>query len=291
MDELMTVLNNRVIVSKDKSTRPLAESTKKDHIFVLTKLKSSYEFNTNLHQFTYENILGLLNNVDFSPSFKNKVISLFIIVKDYYDSTDTDLVKLRVLLNEISNEKRSKKVEDFSELNTELYYEIATYILSDAVINNPQKFITNYLVFYLHTRNADLICKVVDGGTTILDPRINYLVYYPDRVVFIRNNYKTAHIYGSKTNIITDPIVIDAVSKLPKNEWLLVENPKSIGNAVMRKLYTYNNKHLTEIDYLHNNITRFKNDINALKRIENNRGSSITELLTYYNKDFKNEKL
>lgn len=290
MDELMNVLNNRVIVSKDKSTRPLAESTKKDHIFVLNKLKSMYEFNTNLHQVTYENILGLLNNVDLSPSFKNKVISLFIIVKEHYDSTDTDLVKLRGLLKEVSNDKKSKKVEDFSELNTELYYEIATYILSDAVINNPQKFITNYLVFYLHTRNADLICRVVDGGAT-LDPRINYLVYYPNRVEFIRNNYKTAHSYGSKTNIFTDPIVIDAVSKLPKNEWLLVENPKSIGNAVMRKLYTYNGKHLTEIDYLHNNITHFKDDINALKKIEHNRGSSINELLTFYNKDFKNEKL
>ena len=290
MDELMNVLNNRVIVSKDKSKRPLAETTKKDHIFVLNKLKSMYEFNTNLHQVTYENILGLLNNVDFSPSFKNKVISLFIIVKEHYNSNDNDLVKLRVLLKEVSNNKKTKKVEDFAELNTELYYEIATYILSDAVINNPQKFITNYLVFYLNTRNADLICRVVDDGA-ILDPRINYLIYSPNKVVFIRNNYKTAHSYGSKTNIFTDPIVIDAVSKLPKDEWLLVENPKSIGNAVMRKLYTHNNKHLTEIDYLHNNITHFKNDINALKQIEHNRGSSINSLLTYYNKEYTHTEI
>ena len=283
----MIVLNNRLIV-KGHSTRPLAETTKKDHIFVLTKLQSWYEITQPLHQVTYENILSMLNNVELTASFKNKIISLFIIVKDYYTPTDPDLVKLRTLLKEIGNEKRTTKVSNFKKLNTELYCEIAAYILSDAVINDPQKFITNYLVFYLNTRNADLICMVVDKYA-ILDPRINYLVDNGDSVTFIRNNYKTAHAYGNKTNIITCEVVVDAVNKLPKNKWLLVENPKSIGNAVMRKLYKHEGKHMTEIDYLHNNITHFKDDINEIKRIEHNRGSSIAILLTSYNKDFKNE--
>jgi hypothetical protein len=129
----------------------------------------------------------------------------------------------------------------------------------------------------------------VDGDTT-LNNDTNYLIYYPNRIEFIRNNYKTSSKYGSKINTITDPLFIEAFASMPLNDYLLVENPKSIGNAVMRKLYTHNGKHMTEVDYLYNNINRYKNDINALKRIEYNRGTDLNTLLTAYNKEFTNEK-
>jgi hypothetical protein len=278
MDELDRVFKNRT----------MTEATQRSHIQTYKKIHDLYTINQPLHTLSLSTIQTILKNDTLSPSYKNKIVSLIIILKNEYDPTDKDLSKLKELLKEVSNDKRSKKVEDFKELNTDLYDEIDAYIHSPSVVDNPQKFITNYLVFYLNTRNADLICKVADGDTT-LNNDTNYLVLYPDRVAFIRNNYKTSSSYGSKIDIIKDPLFIDAVNKMSLNEFILVENPKSIGNAVMRKLYKHNNKHLTEIDYLHNNITHFKHDINKLKQIERNRGTDLNTLLTAYNKDFKNE--
>jgi hypothetical protein len=290
MEELDRVFKNR----------PMSEATQISHIYTLNKINSLYTINQPLHTLHLDTIKKIIANEAFSTSYRNKVLSLFIVVKNEYNPTDKDLPKLQALLKEGSNDKRSKKVEDFKQLNTDLYDEIEAYIHSPKVVGNPQKFITNYLVFYLNVRNADLICKIVMGSDTYdvgvdadttLNTDTNYLVYYPYRVEFIRNNYKTSSTYGSKITTITDPIFINAVSKMPLNDWVLVENPRSIANAVMRKLYTHEGKHMTEINYLEQNISKFKNDINRLKQIQHNRGTSIDTLLTSYNKDFKNEKL
>lgn len=292
MDELERVFKNR----------PMSEATQKSHIQTFNKLNSIYTIGKPLHTFPLNVIQTILKNDTLSPSYKNKIVSLFIILKNEYDPTDKDLPKLKELLRQTSEDKIVKKVEDFKQLETDLYDAIEAYIHSPSVVDNPQKFITNWLVFYLNTRNADLICKIVDGmdaiqydegvdGDTTLNNDTNYLVYYPNKVEFIRNTYKTSSKYGSKIKTITDPLFINAVSNMPLNDYLLVKNPKSIGNAVMRKLYTHEGKHMTEIDYLHNNITHFKHDINKLKQIEHNRGTDLHTLLTAYNKDYKHEKI
>jgi len=292
MDELDRVFKNR--------QPPMSEATQTSHMQTFKKINQLYEVGMPLHTFPLNVIELILKNNALSPSYKNKIVSLFIILKNEYTPTDTDLPKLKELLKKTAENKISKKVEDFKQITTDLYDDIEAYIKLPTVVADPKKFITNWLVFYLNTRNADLICKIVDGmGTppydggvdTTLDNDTNYLVYYPNRVEFIRNNYKTSKIYGSKMNTITDPLFIDAVSKMPVNEFILVEKPKSIGNAVSRKLYTHDGKHMTEIDYLHQNISKFKHDINKLKQIEHNRGTDLNTLLTAYNKDFQNKKL
>jgi hypothetical protein len=287
MDELQRTFKNR----------PMSEATQKSHIQTYKKIHELYDITQPLHTLPLNVIQTILKNDTLSPSYKNKIVSLFIILKTEFKD-DKDLPKLKELLKESSNDKIVKKVEDFKKIDTDLYDDIEAYIHSPSVVGNPQKFITNWLVFYLNTRNADLICKIVMGsphdggvdGDTTLNNDTNYLIYYPNRIEFIRNNYKTSSKYGSKINTITDPLFIEAFASMPLNDYLLVENPKSIGNAVMRKLYTHNGKHMTEVDYLYNNINRYKNDINALKRIEHNRGTDLNTLLTAYNKEFKNEK-
>ena len=282
MDEL-----NRMFISHN-TTLP----TQKINIQTFKKIHSIYPIDRPLHTISITTIKHILSNPDLSVSYKHKIINLFMLLKREYDPTMDDLFKLNELLTVVKDDKLTKKVSDFKELDTDLYDEIQNYIHSPEVLHNPTTFITNWLVFYLNTRNADLIVQIIDATKIIsldLDADKNYLIYYPTHVEFIRNNYKTVKTYGSKINIITDPLFIDAVGKM-SNGYLLADNQADIGYAVRSKLYTHNGKHLTEIRYLENNITHFKNDINKLKQIEHNRGSDVSTLLTSYNKDFTNQK-
>jgi hypothetical protein len=269
--------------------RSMADATKTTHIQTLKKIQSIFDIGKPLHKFPINVIKIIINNKSITPSYRAKILSLFIVIKNTYDENDSDLPKLRELLHEASNDKLSKRVEDFKTEDVDLYNDIETYINSIDITKYPIRFIVNYIIFYLNTRNMDLVCKVVDMDTTTVSDT-NYLILYPDRVIFIRPNYKTAKSYDTKVNEITDPRFVHAVSLLPKNEYLLTDNPKNIGNMVSRQLYKNNNKHMTETTYLHNVINHYKHDVNKLLEIEHNRGTDLRTLLTNYNSFFKNEK-
>ena len=279
--------------------RTMTDATKTTHIQTFKKIQSIFNIGKPLRLFPINVIKIIINNKEISPSYRAKILSLFIVIKHTYDETDSDLPQLRELLHEASNDKLSKRVDDFKTEDVDLYTDIENYINSINPNTYPIRFIVNYIIFYLNTRNMDLVCKVVDMDTCLTRhttdgengvPPFNYLILYPDRVIFIRNNYKTAKSYDRKVNEITDPRFIHAVSLLPKNEYLLTANPKNNGNMVSRQLYKHNGKHMTETTYLHNVINHFKHDVNKLLEIEHNRGTDLRTLLTNYNSFFKNEK-
>jgi hypothetical protein len=268
----------------------MAEATQKSHIQTFNKINSIFTIGQPLHTFPINVVKIIINNKEITPSYRAKILSLFIAIKNTYNENAADLPQLRELLHEASSDKQSKRIDDFKTENVYLFKDIEDYINSIDPITYPVRFIVNYLVFYLNTRNADLICKVVDDDTTTT-PDTNYLVLYPDqRVIFIRNTYKTSNTYGEKINEITDQRFIYALSLLPPNEYLLTDNSTRIGNMVSRQLYKHNGKHLTETTYLHNVINHYKDDVNKLLEIENNRGTNLRTLLTSYNPVFKNMK-
>jgi hypothetical protein len=71
---------------------------------------------------------------------------------------------------------------------------------------------------------------------------------------------------------------------MPNNTFLLNNNRDVIHKMIKRR--TYNN--MTETEYLHNVIQKYKSDANKLFEIEQNRGSNIRNLLSNYNSDFLN---
>lgn len=265
--------------------REITESTKKIHRQAFNKVHSLVGANgVPLHTFTFDNIMWVLEqDPKLSESYKNKIISLFLVIKDYYDPTDPSIAQLRLKLPEIMSKKADKRVEDFKKENTDQYDAIESWIQQ---LTDPQQYIVNYIVFYLNTRNLDLIAKViheVDYDTT-LDDSINYLVVYPEHVVFIRNIYKTKGTYGQKINTISDNKFSNFIKQVKHNTFILNNNTHTIDRLIQRRTY----KNMTETEYLHNVIQKFKGDANRLFEIERNRGSNIRYLLTNYNSDFKN---
>ena len=278
MDELTIVFERR----------PMELTTQKSHIQTYNKIKSLYTLDRPLHAYTYGMICEMLKVAELSPSYKRKIVSLFIIVKHELTPTDEDLPKLRELLPTLTNEVIDKRVLDFKTKDTDLYDAIKDWIDTLDIDADPVKFIINYLVFYLNVRNLDLIIKICDYDKYCLetDDTINYLVYAPFEIKYYRNTYKTKKSYGTKNNSIKDPRFIYAVSCLKQNTILLTENTQSIGGMVKRRLYN----NMTETDYLHQNITKYEGDVNKLIEIESNRGTNLKTLMTSYNKTFTNGK-
>lgn len=291
MEQLLTILNARDIQPK----------TIESHITTYKKiapfLVKSFE------TMTYADILEILDNPyisSLSRSYKRKILSLFIVIYEYlrndamlymndrdtYTYT-THLEKLRSLVKSLSTEMVVSRIEKFASTNTEQYEDILRYIFSNEVAEYPKRFIVNYIVFFLNTRNLDLYAQIINAKDIgRMDSSINYLVIYPDYTEFIRNTYKTSQKYRQKINIIDDVVFNTLIKHLPVNGWLLTDNKNSLGSLVQSHLYNG----MSETDYLKNNIAYFKNDVNKIFQIEQNRGTSVKTLLSSYNKEYDNTK-
>lgn len=274
MEELLPVFENLNIT----------ESTKKSHLYTFKKIQSLAHITVPLQEFTFDNILWLLDqDKTLSESYKRKIICLFVIIKNHYDPNDIALPLLREQIHDVADKISDKRVEEFKTEDTNQFDDIEQWIQN---LDDPQKYIMNYIIFYLNTRNLDLIAKVIhdiDYDTT-QDDSINYLVVHTDHVEFIRNVYKTKGSYGQKINQINDNKFLNFIRQIPNNTFLLNNNRDTIHKMIKRR--TYNG--LTETEYLHNVIQKYKSDANKLFEIEQNRGSNIRNLLTNYNSDFLN---
>lgn len=274
MNELELIFENRKLI----------ESTKKIYRQSYNKIKSIADITKPLYTFSFDDIMWLINqDPTLSESYRRKIICFFINVKNYYDPNDIDLPVLRNQIQVVANNIADKRVADFSKEDTNQFDAIESWIQN---LSDPQQYIVNYIIFYLNTRNLDLIAKVIhdiDYDTT-LDDTINYLMVYSDHVIFIRNMYKTVGTYGKKVNTISDNKFLNFIRQIKNDSFILNNNTNTIHQMIMRR--TYNN--LSESKYLHNVLQKYKHDINKLLEIEKNRGSNIRTLLTNYNSDFTN---
>lgn len=263
------------------ATRPMAESTKKSHVCVFNKLKTLIELTKPLHAYSVEECMDILNiDESMSASYKRKIISLFIIVKDAVNKTDSDLIILRNKIHELSGNVLAKRIDDFKTEDTNQFEAIRDWIDAIDIDTEPAKYIMNYLLFYINVRNLDLVVKLISTKQPANDT-CNYLIYTPIEIKYLRNSYKTKKSHGAKYNSITDAKFIACIQNLPEDVYLLSDNPEKVRHQI--KKWTY--KNMTETEYLHNVVTHYKGDVNMLFDIEKNRGTDIRVLLTNYNSD------
>ena len=166
-------------------------------------------------------------------------------------------------------------------------------------------FIINYLLIYFNVRNKDLDLLVVSSKRRAKDPNENYLVLRKNDIVYIRRNYKTAKSYGEKVNVFKSRKMRRALQeyvaretrqpyKYPFHEPVMllgkvngkgrIDND-SIHNFVRR--HTFQN--LGEGDYNKVAVSEIKefDDFKKLQQMSKNRGTSIDNLITEYNLNFK----
>ena len=195
---------------------------------------------------------------------------------------------------------KDKLIDDVKQKNIELrenlpsYNDIVEYM--DYLYQKDEwtDFIINYLLINLQVRNQDLDFEIVTRKRDATEQDKNYmwLQTTKGKATFIRNVYKTANIntpdgetgYGQKVSNITDPRFITAlrrVASLQKagvDKGTFIPNKSAIAYYIQKSTY----KQLGEGKYFKIIVNHFRNDVDMLKQISENRGTDLKTILTFY---------
>lgn len=272
---------------KQSLIKELGESTAKSYAgsyMRLRKILNMTDKRKPIKKISLDVILEEIKKVD-NPS---TAYSVFVIAKKLFSYADNK-EKFDVVDKEIKDRKRDIQVSKNKTLTQSLptYKEIATAIKKET---DPRKYITSFIMFKINTRNqdvalADLHAKPKDN----YDEKRNHLILDGNKVIFIRNVYKTAKKYGQKKNIIVVKKFGDMVKEV-------------LGDADTKPLFSRKNgEHITPASiasYLKKYVVLGLNEgqiikavlkyadeegsYDMLRKISANRGTGVNVLLQEY---------
>jgi len=231
---------------------------------------------------------------------------LEIVTSQTNKNNEQALINIAILIRRL-NKLSTKKLEDVreknkksitkhtKEKNVELketlpsYDDLIEYM--DYLYEKSQwiDYIINYLLINFQVRNQDLDFEIVKRKKDANDPEKNYMWLSPKKLTYIRNKYKTAfkdgkELYGKKINVITDKKMIVAMRRVLGCQdyelkcGVFIANKNAIAYHLQKATY----KNLGEGRYFKIIVNHFRNDIDKLKEISENRGTSITTILQNY---------
>jgi len=222
-----------------------------------------------------------------SSNTRNGFITVAIQVKRMNNRDITDLTDYRETLKVSLVTEIKKKNTALQEILPE-YSNLVEYTESLFDTGDYIGYVVNYLLLNYNVRNLDLDFKITTKLNEATDEQTNYIVILPSKVMYIRNRYKTKETYGTKTHKITDEKFMFAVKKIYQTikksdaeDYInpIIPNPATIGYRIQSLTY----KSLGEGAYVKICINHFRDDIDALQRISENRGTSLATLLMDYN--------
>lgn len=236
-------------------------------------------------------IIELISNID-NKNTEQALLNIALLVRKLNKLSVTQLENLREKNKQNLNKSVKEKNVNLKE-TLPSYDDLIEYMNYLYDKNEYTDYIINYLLINFQVRNQDLDFKIITKKKDATDLTKNYMWLQPNKLTYIRNIYKTANIitpdgtnsgYGQKVNVITEPKMITAFKKVLKCQkqsedcGTFIPNKSSIAYHLQKSTY----KQLGEGKYVKIVINHFRNDIDKLKEISDNRGTSLTTLLTSY---------
>jgi len=265
----------------------LGESTAKSYKGSYARLRKILELTDKrkpIKKLELEFILDKINEVP-NPSTRHSVIVIAKKIfpygenKELYDPVD----------DKIKKDKRELQVEKNGGLNDTLptYKEINDAIRKET---DPRKYITSFIMFKINTRNQDVaLINLHKEKKESYNPERNHLVLDGNKVLFIRNKYKTFKKYGVKKNTIAVKKFADMVRKLlgDKDEMKLFtqkNGEKITDSSIASYLKKYIVLGLNEGKIIKAVLKHADDEgsYDMLRKISNNRGTTIAVLLSEY---------
>jgi hypothetical protein len=228
----------------------------------------------------------------------NARAGMLTVVKKLF-STDKDKEKINDIDMKIRKHKREHQITKNGKL-TETLPSYKELIASLKKVTDPRKYIINFLFIHANTRNTDVALLHLHRGNDSrrvdldeLDNERNHIVLQDGHALLVRNIYKTSKSYGTKKNKITSRAFIDMCRQYLGDEIdrpLLTNkkgeaiNPANFGSY----LKPYRLMGLTESDIMKVVMRHVadKGSYNLLRKVSQNRGTSISTLLSEYDITF-----
>jgi len=228
----------------------------------------------------------------------NARAGMLTVVKKLF-STENDKERVDELDMKIREHKREHQVIKNGELSDSLpsYKEMISALKK---VEDARKYIINFLFIYANCRNTDV--SLIDIHRSIpsrtvdmeeLDKNRNHIVLVDGHAVLIRHQYKTAKSYGTKKNKITSRMFIDKAREYLGDELdMPLLTTKTGGNIPPASFGAYLKKYrlmgLTEsaiMKVVMSEVAK-RGSYNMLRKVSNNRGTSISTLLSEYDVSF-----
>ena len=265
-----------------------SDATKKQYRIQYNKLLKLTE--KPIAETSEKKIIELLNEIE-NKNNSQALLNIALLVRK--------LDGLSVKQLEEKREKDKKKIfTAIKEKNVDLrenlpdYKEITEYTDYLFEKNEFTDYIINWLLINIQVRNQDLDFTIVTRKKDANDKEKNYMWVQPNKLTYIRNVYKTAKIntpngetgYGKKTNVITNPKMILAMKRVMGCQksgldcGTFIPNKSAISYHIIKATY----KQLGETRYFKIVVNHFRNNLDKIKEISENRGTDIKTILNFY---------
>jgi hypothetical protein len=271
---------------KDKS-----DATKKQYRIQYNKLFKLTE--KPIGETSEKKIIEILDNID-NKNNSQALLNIAFLIRKGEGLSVVQLEKKR-------KQDKNKLIESVKEKNVELrenlpsYDDIVEYM--DYLYDKGEwtDYIINYLLINLQVRNQDLDFTIVSRKKDATDSKTNYmwLQNTKSKATFIRNVYKTAtinapdgtnHGYGQKVNNITEKKFIVALRRVLGCQksgldcGTFIPTKSAIAYHLQKATY----KQLGEGKYFKIIVNHFRNNVDKLKEISENRGTDLKTILNFY---------
>ena len=271
---------NRILKDMTDST---AKSYKSSYMR-LRKLMELKDKRKPISKMSLADILKAIETIE-NPSTRH---SVFVISKKIFDY-EKNKEAFDAVDKKIREDKRSLQVSKNGVLDKTLptFKELKAAIKNEM---NPKKYIVSFIMFKLTCRNMDIaLADVHATPKDKYDDKRNHIIIDGAKVIFIRNRYKTAKKYGVKKNVINVKKFTDMVKLfLGDSEKKALFSQKNGGEITGSSIASYLKKFIV-LGLNEGQIIKIvlkqadeTGSYNMLRTIANNRGTSISVLLSEY---------
>jgi len=266
----------------------LQEDIKEKSKHTIKAYKSAYRklqslLKKDIYPADQKTIINLIEN-EKNKNSQQALLNIAILVKRLY-KRKTNLLEEQREVNKKNIIDTVKKTNDKIVLPS--LNDIEEYI--DYLYENSQwaDYIINYLLINFQVRNEDINFEIISKKGLATDKNKNYMWLSPKgKIVYIRNRYKTNQTYGKKEHEIKDKEFLVALRRIKARGDILIPNDNQVGYYVMKATY----KNIGEGNYFKILVNAYKSNLQKLKEMAENRGSSLNVIATNYDIDLKTEE-
>ena len=265
--------------------KPVTAGTKKAYRSQYLTIRSN--FDKTLNQVSNSEFIEYLNTATtkggkpLTINTQKNLINLMAMVKKQVSEEEyRELYELREKLREDVNVELKEKHENLDIDNMIKYDELVQYLKLQTNVS----YIINYILLYYCTRNRDLNLTIAEYSGEIPDTA-NWLLIHEDKIIFVRNDYKTYNTYGQLVFDITNKTFIKYAKQLyKKNDTKLLKS-----KGLDKEIRGYTIRGLSETEICKIVVYHFltSNRYSEILEISKRRGTSLDALLQNYNVHFK----
>ena len=268
-----------------ESVENKSENTKKAYKIQYKKLKGL--LGKDIGEASQRTLIKTIQEHD-NPNGRQALVNIAILIRRLDKNSVSELEDLREKLKgDIKTEVKKKNVNLPKSLPS--YEDLVEYTNMLYDQSDWTDYIINYLLLNYNVRNKDLLFDIIRRKKLAkADKSKNYLWLSDSFVEFIRNDYKTSGTYGQKSVKIKDKKFMTAVRRVfacqkhDEDCGVFIPNPSQLGYYLKKATLGG----IGETLYNKIIINHFRNDIDKLKKIADDRGTNISTLLEFY--DIKN---